>query len=133
VTITVAHDAQGTTNAAIVSGGRFVTTQTRGRAPVTTFALSAPLSCAAHGRAPRAVVARAARRKGRSIRVKEVSGNFTTKGKYVAASVQGTQWTTSDACASSTVTVTSGLVKVTDLVKHRTVTLGAREHYTARR
>lgn len=139
VTITVARGSRGETNAAIVSGGRFVTTQSRGARPATTFALSAPLACgASRGHRARARVravsarARSGRRR-RSISVKEGSGSFKTKGHYVAASVQGTRWTTTDSCTSSTVSVRSGLVAVTDLVRHRTTTLGPGEHYTAHR
>ena len=90
----------------------------------------------AHG--VRARAARAPKRKpkktsSRKIVVHDTGGHFGTSGKYVAASVQGTRWTTPDTCISSTVSVAEGLVRVRDLVRRTTRVLGAGERYTARR
>jgi DNA-binding beta-propeller fold protein YncE len=137
VRLTVARDASHATDTAALSGGRFVVTQTRGAAPVATFALSAPLNGCSAARGGAAPTARAARRRKRTrtrhITVKETTGRFATKGQYVAASVQGTTWTTKDGCGTSTVGVAQGLVRVRDLVLRKSVTVGAGERYTARK
>ena len=132
VTITVARNTSQQTDAATVSGGQFITTQTRGAQAQATFTLSQRLAgCTT----TRATTAKKRRRKGpsRRITVRDTGGHFGTKGRYVAASVEGTRWTTSDTCTTSTVAVSQGVVKVRDLVRHTTHVLGARQSYTARR
>ena len=131
VTFTVARRTPGQSATVTVSGGRFLITQ----APdgVTTFTLTEPLTgCRGpgHGRVARA--AREARGPTRRhITVAETAGGFDTRGQYVATSVEGTVWTTADACRSSTVSVARGIVRVTDLVRHRTLTLRTGRSYTA--
>lgn len=131
VTFRVARP-NGATATVTVAGGRFRITQTA--AGVTTFTLTLPLTgCPTARRAGRASAARR-RRHGptkRHITVSENSGGFDTKGQYVATSVEGTVWTTADACTSSTVSVAKGRVRVTDLVRHRAVTLKTGQTYTA--
>jgi PKD repeat protein len=129
VRLIVARDTQGTTDTSMVSGGLFVVRQSRKAGPVTSFALSQPLSGCV-----RTAIAVAARRHGtrhRHITVQEVSGNYATTGQYVATSVEGTIWDTADSCRSSTVKVFQGHVVVRDLVRHTHLTVRAGQSYTA--
>ena len=60
-------------------------------------------------------------------------GKFSTKGKYAAATVRGTKWTTADRCDGTQVHVNSGSVAVTDLVRHKTVVLHGGQSYLAKK
>ena len=59
-------------------------------------------------------------------------GKFRTKGRYVAATVHGTTWLTQDRCDGTRAYVQEGVVDVRDLVKHKTIQLGAGQSYIAR-
>lgn len=59
-------------------------------------------------------------------------GKFRTTGRYVAATVHGTTWLTEDRCDGSRAFVRKGVVDVRDLVRHRTIRLGAGQSYVAR-
>jgi hypothetical protein len=59
------------------------------------------------------------------------SGRFRTRGRYAAATVRGTRWTTSDRCNGTAVRVQVHSVLVTDLVKHITVLIKAGHSYLA--
>jgi hypothetical protein len=50
-------------------------------------------------------------------------GRFETRGRYAAATVLGTRWTTVDYCDGTLVRVGQGVVSVEDLVTHATVTV----------
>jgi hypothetical protein len=132
VTITVARHPSGPLNNAEVAGGIFSVSQPHQADAFTTFTLTQSLSgCSTAARTQ----AQAARKKSgvkrRHITVSEHGGGWATHGQYVATSVEGTEWTTTDTCTSSIVTVESGVVEVTNLVSHATVTLHAHESYTA--
>jgi hypothetical protein len=60
-------------------------------------------------------------------------GKFATKGKYAAATVRGTKWTTADRCNGTQVHVNSGSVAVTDFVRHKTVVLHGGQSYLAKK
>jgi hypothetical protein len=60
-------------------------------------------------------------------------GKFGTKGKYAAATVRGTKWTTADRCDGTQVHVNSGSVAVTDFVRHKTVVLHGGQTYLAKK
>jgi hypothetical protein len=60
-------------------------------------------------------------------------GKFATKGKYAAATVRGTKWTTADRCNGTQVHVNSGSVAVTDFVRHKTVVLHGGQTYLAKK
>jgi hypothetical protein len=136
VTFEVAR-LSGGTSTVTVSGGRFLITQSL-RSGITTFTLTQPLTgCPSMVTSKKSALdARRKKRKGpthRHITVTETAGGFATKGQYVATSVEGTTWTTADACTSSTVSVEKGVVRVTDLVRHKTFTLRTGQSYTAHR
>ncbi|MGN6867323.1 MAG: hypothetical protein ACTHMY_02850 [Solirubrobacteraceae bacterium] len=60
-------------------------------------------------------------------------GKFSTKGKYAAATVRGTKWTTADRCNGTQVHVNSGAVAVTDFVRHKTIVLHGGQSYLAKK
>jgi hypothetical protein len=59
-------------------------------------------------------------------------GKFQTRGRYAAATVRGTVWTTTDYCDGTLVSVQKDVVSVLDLVRHKTVTVTAGHSYFAR-
>ncbi|MBV9606627.1 MAG: hypothetical protein JO027_16045 [Solirubrobacterales bacterium] len=60
-------------------------------------------------------------------------GKFATKGKYAAATVRGTKWTTADRCDGTLVHDVTDSVAVTDFVHHTTVVLHAGQSYLAKK
>lgn len=59
-------------------------------------------------------------------------GRFKTRGRYAAATVRGTIWDTADRCDGTLVRVRRGVVTVTDVVRHKTVTVRAGHSYLAK-
>jgi hypothetical protein len=59
-------------------------------------------------------------------------GKFTTKGKYGAATVRGTKWTTADRCDGTLIHDVTDSVAVTDFVRHKTIILHAGQRYLAK-
>jgi hypothetical protein len=59
-------------------------------------------------------------------------GRFRTRGRYAAATVRGTGWTTTDYCDGTLVSVQRDVVSVLDLVRHKTVTVTAGHSYFAK-
>jgi hypothetical protein len=132
VRLFAATNTHGGTAQVELYGGRFIFRQRPTAHPVTTFALSQPLTGCGHARA-----ALASRRhrppRARHVWVTEKRGRFNTRGQYVSTSVQGTTWLTADTCTTSLVKVTQGNVTVRDLIRRLTVTLHAGQRYTARK
>jgi hypothetical protein len=60
------------------------------------------------------------------------SGRFRTRGRYAAATVRGTKWTTTDRCDGTLVAVQLHSVLVNDLVKRINVVVTAGHSYLAR-
>jgi hypothetical protein len=58
-------------------------------------------------------------------------GQFTTNGRYAAATVRGTIWLTEDLCNGTLILVKRGTVTVVDHVHHTTVTVTAGHSYLA--
>ncbi len=85
--------------------------------------------CAAH-KADDATIAKASSRTLQLLRA-SAHGKFTTKGKYSAATVLGTKWTTADRCDGTLIHDITDSVKVTDFVRHKTVILHAGQSYLA--
>jgi alpha-tubulin suppressor-like RCC1 family protein len=124
VRLTAASDNAGRTQAGIFDGGQFRTSQTN--AGLTVLTLSEAL-------APCRGASSAAGKKKKKRHVwGEAKGNFRTAGRYASATVQGTKWFTEDGCAGTLVRVVRGVVKVQDLVRHRTVRVGFNKRYLAR-
>jgi len=59
-------------------------------------------------------------------------GRFKTRGRYAAATVRGTIWDTADRCDGTLVRVRRGVVTVTDLVRHKAVSVRAGHSYLAK-
>jgi len=114
---------------ATVSGGQAIVTQGHATGAPTTFRLSQPLVCGATTAGSAGAQHRVKRR---HITVKENGGSWDTRAQYVATAAEGTNWTTTDTCGASTVTVRAGSVVVTNLVNHTTTTLTAGQHLTVR-
>jgi hypothetical protein len=120
VTVTAATPA-GAEQSAEAHGGVFRVHQVAAGPGDTDLALTAPLSgCGARGRA-----GTAARRHMRHLWVSDHGGRWSTKGRYVSTSVEGTSWLTADTCGSSTVRVKTGRVAVRDLLNQKRILLTA--------
>ena len=59
-------------------------------------------------------------------------GDFQTRGRFAAATVRGTDWLTADRCDGTLARVVRGVVQVSDLVKHTTVSVPAGHSYLAK-
>jgi hypothetical protein len=119
----------GKTQTGRFSGGRFVVTQRKGVIPVTVLTLSGPLVPCTDCRAP----SRAGSKRRRERHVfGHGKGRFETKGKYATVVAKGTTWETQDVPGATVVRVTSGTVLVTDMVKHKRVTVGPHKSYVAK-
>ena len=59
-------------------------------------------------------------------------GRFATKGRYGAATVLGTKWTTADRCDGTLIHDITDSVRVTDFVRHKTIVLHAGQSYLAK-
>lgn len=97
------------------------------RTGLVTFQLDRPTRCAR----TRKGAARSAGKKKNKL-WGDAKGRFRTRGKFAAATVRGTKWSTEDACDRTTVAVLNGTVDAQDLVRRRTTRLKAGRSYTAR-
>ena len=55
----------------------------------------------------------------------DAEGDFRTRGRFAAATIRGTTWTTVDACFGTLTDVAAGEVTVTDLIRDREVEVSA--------
>ena len=94
--------------------------------------LRGPLACT--GTRARAGAAAVQRRKPpvRRLWASDKGGRFRTHGRNSVTTVRGTRWITTDTCAGTRTTVTSGAVAVRDLRRRRTVLVRAGHSYLAR-
>jgi hypothetical protein len=88
-------------------------------------------TCKAHGAAD----ATAAALSSRTLMFLRASahGRFTTRGRYGAATVRGTKWTTADRCDGTLLHDITDSVAVTDFVHHKTIILHAGQSYLAKK
>lgn len=139
---TVPH---GHTQTGTFSGGLFAVTQagTGLHKGLTTLALlegafpGAPTyaSCTVGKARHRHVIAVTATLSPRVLQILKAHddhGNFSTRGRYGAATVRGTTWTMSDQCDGTLTTVQRGTVDVRDFATRKTVVLHAGQHYLAK-
>lgn len=108
-------------------GGEFVLSQGRNGVVVAKLAGGTYTNCpTAKQRAHKAAVSAGRRVSGRH-QVRHLwanaHGTFSTRGSYAAGAVQGTEWLTEDRCEGTFIKVTRDKVKVTDLLRHRSVTV----------
>ena len=133
VSITTAGP-HGGTQTAKYSGGRFVLTQGPNGLVVATLAGGDFSVCRRGGKAASAAKASPRRASGKHVVRKlwaNAHGRFSTKGNYAAGAVQGTEWLTEDLCEGTFIRVTRDRVAVTDLVRHRNISLRAGHSYLA--
>jgi hypothetical protein len=144
ITLLAASATAGKTQTGTFSGAVFKFSQaSKGRDKgLTTLSLlegavrSGPsyASCRARGAGgpPGAAQAAAVNRRTLQLLHATAKGRFRTRGRYAAATVRGTIWDTADRCDGTLVRVRRGVVSVTDLVRHTTVTVGAGHSYLAK-
>jgi hypothetical protein len=138
INLTAAAGAGKKLQTGTFTGAVFKLTQTRVNKGLTTLALveggfpGAPsyASC----RAARAAATGHAALSGRILQSlrSRATGRFSTRGRYAAATVRGTQWTTTDRCDGTLIAVQLHRVLVTDFVKRLTVLVSAGHSYLAR-
>jgi hypothetical protein len=125
----------GGTQTGIFYSGEFRLTQGRDGLVVATLTGGSYAACpTARERAHRAQ-ASASHGSGKHIVRKlwaNAHGSFSTRGNYAAGVVQGTEWLTEDLCEGTLIRVTRDKVKVTDLVRHRTVSVRVGHSYLAK-
>jgi hypothetical protein len=110
--------------------GVFVVKQKVASRPTTDLVLSG----GSFKRCPKARRATAAANRRRKVRRLwgDGKGRFRTTGKYASATVRGTKWRVTDRCDGTLVEVRSGVVRVRDKRRRKTVTVKARRSYLAR-
>jgi hypothetical protein len=142
VLIVVATAKPGETATAEVYDGMFEFEQNRGNSALARLVLSLPLTGCPQvrgGIAPRTARSSGAKHrpgpKSRRLWVAEGGGHWSTTGRYVSTTVEGTRWITSDDCGRSEVRVAAGRVRVRDLIRDtsRVISSGTRFVVTARR
>jgi hypothetical protein len=106
VKLVTAQIVPGATQHGLFDGGAFVVTQD-GTGLATLRLVSGSRAFAVCGRGENA---HAAATSGRVLRLLHGSahGSFRTRGRYAAATVRGTQWTTSDSCVGTKIEDTAG-------------------------
>jgi sugar lactone lactonase YvrE len=127
----------GVSQAGQFSGGLFQVLQSRRRRARGLTELRLKGSSFRRCRRSSGRRAAAAQRRRRSRRVirrlrSNARGRFRTRGRYSAATVRGTVWSTSDRCDGTLTKVTRGRVTVRDLRRKRTITLRRGKSYLAR-
>jgi hypothetical protein len=127
VQLTTARDRRGHLDTGQFSAGQFrVTQQLHGAlrpGALTVLTLQGALPCGGRAHDARSY-SRSLRSRGR--------GNFSSRGRYAAATVRGTEWITVDRCNGTLVKVASGSVSVRDFVRRKTVVVRAHHSYLAR-
>jgi hypothetical protein len=66
------------------------------------------------------------------LRGRDSHGKFRSKGRYAAATTRGTVWSIADRCDGTLTQVNAGTVVVSDLVRHRNITVRAHHSYLAK-
>ncbi len=140
--IATATSHQGKTQSGVFSSGLFKLTQTRRgfHKGLTTLSLlegafpGAPsyASCSAKATDPGAHTARVNFSNLNVLRSRDHRGQFRTRGRYSAGTVQGTVWDTIDRCAGTLTRVHRGTVSVLDFHRHKTILVHAGHSYLAR-
>ena len=86
-------------------------------------------SCQTHS--GKATVAALSKKSLQLLKGSDNHGKFRTKGRYAAATVRGTVWSIADRCDGTLTHVTRGTVVVSDLVRHKSITVRAGHSYLA--
>ena len=130
VGLTSARNLSGATQKGSFTGGRFRIRQRRASRPVTELKMTG----GSFGSCTRNVNRSSARTAARRIRRLRgnARGRFRTRGRNSSATVRGTRWGMIDQCNGTLTRVRSGVVRVRDFGKNRTVTLRRGRTYLAR-
>ena len=112
----VTQDHSGLATLSLVEGASF--------AGAPTYA-----SCQTHS--GKATVAALSKKTLQLLKGSDNHGKFRTKGRYAAATVRGTVWSIADRCDGTLTHVTRGTVVVSDLVRHKSITVRAGHSYLA--
>jgi hypothetical protein len=95
--------------------------------PSELFLRGRPTGCS------RATASQRRRRRVPRLRARSRGRNFRTRTPSAAATARGTDWTISERCEGTLVTVRRGTVSVRDIRRRRTVRVRAGRSYLARR
>jgi hypothetical protein len=131
----VTASAGGGTQAVTFYTGEFKLTQQRNGLAIATLFGGSYSSCpTARQRAHRAIASSKRSSSKHAVRKlwAEGHGHYSTKGSYATGAVLGTRWLTVDRCDGTLIRVLTDRVAVTDLVRHRRVTVGAGHSYFAK-
>jgi CSLREA domain-containing protein len=126
--VAASSNVPGPTQRAWFYQGLFKVTQSKGKKPLTTLAMTGKLSCGGGGKANAA-----AKKKKKRRLWGDGKGRFRTKGKHSAATVVGTKWLVEDRCDGTLTKVVRGKVRVTDFRRHKTILVKAHHQYFAKR
>jgi Ca2+-binding RTX toxin-like protein len=136
VRVATARNRAGARQEISVSEGVFSLRQGTGRRPVTMLRLTGGSFRGCGGSSSRGRGAQAQRAKpARRLRTrfdKPKRAPVKVRGRYSIGAAYGTAWLTEDRCDGTLTRVKSGMVRVQDLVRHRTVTVRAGGRYLAR-
>jgi hypothetical protein len=127
VNLLAAANNTGGTQKAWFYKGLFKISQTKGRKPRTTLAMTGKLSCG------KGNASAAAKKKKKRRLWGDGKGRFRTKGRHSAATVLGTKWLVEDRCNGTVTKVVKGKVVVTQFKPRRTIRLRAGQQYFAKR
>jgi hypothetical protein len=140
--ITTAAAQRGKTQQGVFGGAIFTLTQARAGATkgLTTLSLiegafpGAPTYAACQAGKAADVLAASAALSKTVLQTLHASGHgkFRTRGRYAAATVRGTAWTTTDRCDGTLISAQLHTVTVTDLVRHITILLHQGHSYLAK-
>ena len=116
-------------------GAVFKVTQTR--SGLTTVSLvsgafkGAPSFTSCKTKKGKAVTSAVSKKVLQLLHASDHHGKFRTKGRYAAATVRGTIWTTADRCDGTLVHAIKDTVTVNDFVRHKTIILRPGHSYLA--
>jgi hypothetical protein len=134
VRLTTATAARGAIQSGEFAAGIFTVLQDRKQRGLTQLDIidtqSASEVCASTGKGAVAARTRLSSRVLGRLNADD-HGRFTTRGRYLAATVRGTIFTVVDRCDGTFTAVTRGEVTVRDFVRRKTVTLVAGQSYLA--
>jgi hypothetical protein len=108
------------------------------RSGLTTLSLvnnafkGAPSFAACTAKKGKAVTATLSKRVLQLLHARDNHGKFRTRGRYAAATTRGTVWSIADRCDGTLTHVNQGTVVVSDLVRHKNVTVRAGHSYLAK-
>jgi Ca2+-binding RTX toxin-like protein len=133
VSVATARNSAGRRQEIRVAGGPFTVREKRGKRPSADLRLvGSPRGCTRSADGPRAPTdARTPRLVTHITRGTRSRGRVM--GRHSTASAAGTDWTTEERCNGTFTRVRSGVVRVRDLERDRTVVLHAGDSYLARK